>query len=217
MYPAQIHATKETPDGTWLTVLIPRESKTDEIKRLTGDEGYLTGSIYFDDGRYISSKQQRAIFALIRDISSWWADDAEFTRKYFQEEFCFTYDIEPFSLSHSRGNCVSVTIARNFITFLLEECLKHSIPLKEGGLTLTDDTDKYLYLCLKYRKCCVTGKDGEVHHWDVIGMGRNRKHYDDSEHRKICLCREMHDEAHIIGRETFAAKYHVYGIKYEEQ
>jgi len=183
---------------------------------MTGDNAFLSGSIYFDDGRYISSKQQRAIFAIIRDISNWWADDREFTRKWFQEEFCFVYDMDSFSLSHQKDNCASVTVGRHFITFLLEECLKHSIPLRECGLTLTDDTDRYLYLCLKYRKCCVSGRDGEVHHVDAIGIGRNRRKYDDSDHRKICLSRELHTEAHTIGWLTFAEKYHVYGIIYNE-
>ncbi|MHB8171232.1 MAG: putative HNHc nuclease [Thermincolia bacterium] len=47
---------------------------------------------------------------------------------------------------------------------------------------------------------------------DVIGMGRDRREYDDSKHEKIALCREHHTEAHTIGWKTFAGKYHVIGL-----
>ena len=217
MYKAKIFDTKETKEGTWLKVLIPHESKTDEVNRLKGNGLYLGGSIYFDDGRFITGKQQRAIFAIVRDMADWWADDPEYTRKVFQEAFCLLHDIDAFSLSHFNSNCATVTIARHFITYLLEVCLQHSIPLKEGALKLTDDIDRYLYLCIKYAKCCICGKDGELHHWDAIGAGRDRKTYDDTSNRKIQLCRHHHTEAHQIGRETFTAKYKVYGIKYKER
>jgi len=214
MYPAKIRTVKETAAGTILEVLLPFQSKTDEINRLKEGKEYLNGSIYFDDGRLISSRQQRAIFAIIKDISEWWADDAEYTRKHFQEAFCAAYDIEPFSISHAKNTCASVSLARNFITFLLEQCLKEGIPLKESGLNLTDDIEQYLHLCLKYKKCCICGKDADMHHWDAIGAGRDRRTVNDDDLRKIALCREHHGEAHVIGTETFKEKYHVKGIKY---
>ena len=217
MYAAKIKAVKETPQGTLLEVLLPFESKTDEINRLKGKDEYLKGVIYFNDGRLHSDKQHRAIFAIIGDIARWWADDREWTRKYFQDEFCGLYDIESFSLSHLSPDCASVSLARHFITYLLEVCLKEGIPLRESGLRLTDDTDKYLYLCIKYRKCAICGIEGETHHIDAIGMGRDRKHYDDWQHKKICLCREHHSEAHTLGAKTFKSKYHIYGIKYIER
>lgn len=66
--------------------------------------------------------------------------------------------------------------------------------------------------------CEITGyqKPAEIHHWDAIGMGRDRKKVDDSKHRKIALCREHHTEAHAIGRDTFGDKHHVYGILFTE-
>lgn len=119
--------------------------------------------------------------------------------------------IEYFSLS----NC-SISTARDFITYLIDFILANDIPLSEKALKRTDDIDRYLWSCIKYKKCCICGRKGEMHHWDAIGMGRNRKLYDDSKHRKIQLCREHHTEAHKIGKDAFEKKYHVYGIIYKE-
>ena len=59
------------------------------------------------------------------------------------------------------------------------------------------------------------GQDGEEHHWDAIGMGRDRRKIDDSDLRKIRLCRVLHTEVETIGRDTFENKYHVYGVLWE--
>lgn len=40
--------------------------------------------------------------------------------------------------------------------------------------------------------------------------------FNDSNLRKLCLCRVHHMEAHQIGRNTFEQKYHVYGIIFKE-
>ena len=67
--------------------------------------------------------------------------------------------------------------------------------------------------CIKHRKCCLCGREGEIHHVDAIGMGNDRRKYDDSGSRIMCLCRTHHTEYHKIGREDFEKKYKVYGIE----
>jgi hypothetical protein len=47
-------------------------------------------------------------------------------------------------------------------------------------------------------------------------MGRDRREIDDSQSKKMCLCRKHHGEAHNIGNDLFEKKYHVYGIKYQK-
>jgi len=81
-------------------------------------------------------------------------------------------------------------------------------------LDRTDDIGKALWLCLKHKKCILCGKPADIHHVQAIGMGMDRKTYDDSKHEKIALCREHHTEAHATGWKTFSKKYHVYGIIY---
>ncbi|WP_231701776.1 putative HNHc nuclease [Crassaminicella thermophila] len=56
-----------------------------------------------------------------------------------------------------------------------------NIPLLDHGLNRTDDIGKYLWQCLKIQKCAICGKkEAEIHHWDAIGRGIDRKKYDDS-------------------------------------
>ena len=116
----------------------------------------------------------------------------------------------PFSLS----NCTMDT-AREFLNTILEYALKEGIPLSDKGVNRTDDIGRYLYYCLKHKKCAVCGLPGEIHHVDTIGMGRDRKQVDDTDYRKICLCRKHHTIAHERGMRSFEEMYHVYGIRLE--
>lgn len=94
-------------------------------------------------------------------------------------------------------------------------CAGTGIPLLDFALNRTDDIGHYLYACLKLRKCAICGRDGEIHHVDTIGMGNDRRKVDDSDYRKICLCRKHHTEAHSIGMTEFEDRYKVYGIKFD--
>ena len=102
--------------------------------------------------------------------------------------------------------------AREFINTLIEFSMEWGIPLSGLAVDRTDDIGRYLYFCLIHKKCAVCGKPGEIHHVDTIGMGRNREQVDDSEYRKICLCRKHHGIAHQKGMAAFQEIYHVYGI-----
>ena len=106
--------------------------------------------------------------------------------------------------------------AREFINTILEYALKEGVPLSEAGVYRTDDIGRYLYFSLKHKKCAICGIPGEIHHVDTIGMGRDRKQVDDSDYRKICLCRKHHTIAHARGMEALEKMYHVYGIKFDE-
>ena len=76
--------------------------------------------------------------------------------------------------------------AREFINTMLDYALEQGIPLLDFALNRTDDIGHYLYACLKLRKCAISGREGEIHHVDTIGMGNDRRKVDDSEYRKIC-------------------------------
>ncbi|MCL2223611.1 MAG: putative HNHc nuclease [Defluviitaleaceae bacterium] len=202
---------RETYDGTVFTVLVPGESLTDEMKKLSVD-GILKGELRIDDGRHITTEQRRKAWATLGDISLWNGDEKEVNHWYLKTMFRSEKSHPKFSLS----DC-SITTARNYISYLLDFCLAWDVPLTETLTNRTDDIDAAIYSSLKHRRCIICGLDGEPHHWDVIGMGRNRNTYDDSAHRKLCLCRIHHTEAHDIGRETFEKKYHVYGIIFNEK
>ena len=173
--------------GTHLQIVIPNR----DISYYITDKKAKYGELRIDDGRHISSAQRKKIYATIRDISE------ERTGE------------RPFSLS----DC-SMDTAREFLNTILEYALKEGVPLSDAGVNRTDDIGRYLYYCLKHKKCAVCGLPGEIHHVDTIGMGRDRRQVDDSEYRKICLCRKHHTIAHQRGMQVFEEMYHVYGIKY---
>ncbi|HAA4891979.1 TPA_asm: hypothetical protein GEV19_02950 [Listeria monocytogenes] len=168
-----------------------------------------------------SLEQNRMIHALIRDIVKHtfnnferenprsFRNDCEIVKKTMKQLFAAeSYLPKDFSTSN-----LTVQQARDFISCILEFCFQFDIPLSRAGSEMTDDLNRYLFLCIKYRKCAVTGRRGEIHHINAIGMGRDRKHYDHTQSLLICLSREMHVLAHKIGWEAFKNKYHIDGIK----
>lgn len=210
-YFSQIRAIKETEEGTDLIVHIPNEQVAKKISKYRSNNK-VDAELRINDGRSITVDQRKKIFATIKDISLHTGHHPEDLRAFLLYEYCIETGELPFSLS----SC-SISQARDYITSIIDFVLKHNIALSDKGLERTDDIDRYLYGCIKYKKCCLCGRKGETHHEDAIGMGNDRKTLDDSEHRKIQLCRKHHSIAHNMGIDSFKLKYHVYGIKYEEE
>lgn len=206
----EIKAYKESPEGTYLKILVPHVSLTDELKQCKIDN-LVKGELRLDDPRYITADQRKKAYATIADISRHTGYLPEEAKEWLKYLHIARTGCKYFSLS----NC-SVTTAREYINTLIDYALENGVILDDLALNRTDDTGAYLYSCLKRRKCCICGLDGEIHHVDAIGMGNNRRTLDDSKHKKICLCRECHTEIHKIGVETFCNKYKVYGIIFNE-
>jgi len=159
----------------------------------------------------ISEEQRKKIYALFRNIAEYIGDSVDSIKIEMKRQFCQESQYEDFSLS----TC-SHKLAGDFIEWLIEFCFENGIRISEHPREGFRDIEKYLALCLRKRICCICGKPADVHHWDSIGAGRDRKKVDNSQHRKIALCRVHHTEAHTIGRESFEKKYHVYGILLEK-
>lgn len=168
-------------------------------------------TLYLDEDREITGQQRKKIYATLNDIAIFTGYSPIEAKQIMKYEHIKRTGCDYFSLS----NC-SIDTAREFINTLVEFCLHNGVPVKEPMLSRTDDIDTYLYQCLKHRKCCICGRDGEVHHWDTVGMGNDRRTYDDRLNRKMCLCRVHHTIAHQKGVADFQEKYHVYGIIYNE-
>lgn len=207
---AEIKAYKHTEKGTELRVIIPKKELGDYLKRFSKN-GTVAAELRLNDGRTISADQRKKVYATIKDI----ALHTGYLPEELKEIMKYNYIVDTGEDYFSLSNC-SMTTARLFINYLIEFCFQWDIPIQDSGLDRTDDIGKYLWLCLKYKKCALCGKPADIHHVQAIGMGRDRKTYDDSKHEKIALCREHHQISHQIGWETFSKKYHVYGIIYKE-
>lgn len=157
--------------------------------------------------KQISPDQRKKVYAILKDMASYMGDTPDNVKDTMKNSFIQATEYEDFSLS----DC-SKDLAGDFIEYLIRICFQMGIPLSESPAEGFNDIEKYLAICLEQKKCCICGQPGEVHHWDAIGMGRDRAKYDDTQNRKICLCREHHTEVHTIGPDEFEKKYHVYGI-----
>lgn len=202
---AKLQGYRIDRDGTTLKILIPDRNYQEQIinKRIR------SCGIWLEDGRHITAEQRKKAYATIRDI-------AEFTG-YLPEEqkewLKYLYIMRTGGNYISLDTC-SVEEAKEFINVILDYALENGIRLEDSGVDRTDDIGRYLCACIRTQRCAVCGQDGEIHHWDAIGMGNDRTKVDDTDYRKICLCRGHHSECHTIGNTAFGRKYKVYGIKY---
>ena len=155
----------------------------------------------------ISPLQRKKIYALFNDIANHTGNGEDYVKEIMKKSFYEYTGYPQFSLASCEKE-----VASDFIEFILNVTFKQGIPINDKPSEIMDDIEKAMLMCIKYKKCSICGKEGEIHHIDTIGMGNNRKKTDDSNYRKICLCRIHHTEAHQKGWTDFSKKYHVKGV-----
>ena len=199
---------REVDNGTEIIIRIPDK----KIGEFLSQKCIKKAEIRFDDGRIISIEQRKKAYATIRDIADYTGYLPEEQKEWLKYLYIQKTGDDYISLS----DC-SMDQAREFINVILEYAIESGIQLSEQAINRTDDIGKYLYFCIKHKKCAICGQAGEIHHEDAIGMGNDRKTLDDSNHKKICLCRKHHTIAHQMGVDRFTKMYKVYGIIVKEE
>ena len=199
---------REVDNGTEIIIRIPDK----KIGEFLSQKCIKKAEMRFDDGRIISIEQRKKAYATIRDIADYTGYLPEEQKEWLKYLYIQKTGDDYISLS----DC-SMDQAREFINVILEYAIESGIQLSEQAINRTDDIGKYLYFCIKHKKCSICGQDGEIHHEDAIGMGNDRKTIDDSNHKKICLCRKHHTIAHQMGVDRFTKMYKVYGIIVKEE
>lgn len=210
-YLARIKGVKDVEEGTDIIVRLPEKRLGEDIVR----RQILNAEIRLDDGRSISAEQRKKIYATIRDIAEWNGEVPEWMKEYLKYDYCIKEGEEYFSLS----SC-SMDLARDFITHIIDFVLEHNIPLTDIAINRTDDINKYLYSCLKYRRCSITGKpNADIHHvtGSRVGMGRSRVKINHNGLELIALSREWHNKVHAQGEIDIFNAYKIYGIKLDRQ
>lgn len=202
-YCVKVAGVAQQGEGYNLLLRVPEQTA-----RLIRQQAVADVELGIDDGRSISVQQRRKIYATLRDIAEYTGYPDEDMKQIMKVEHVMRCGCDMFSLS----DC-SMTTAREFINTLMEYALKEGVILTESGLQRTDDIDTYLMQCIRYRKCCICGRPADIHHVDTIGMGNDRRHYDDSQNRIMALCRQHHQICHQRGTERFCDMYKVYGIE----
>lgn len=202
-YVVPVRGMQQGQQGIHLVLKVP-----DQMAYLIQQRKVRQVEVLVDDGRFISVQQRKKIYATLRDIAEYTGYTDEAMKEVMKYEHMLRTGCEYFSLS----NC-SITEAREFLNTLMEYALKEGVILTESGLQRTDDIDTYLIQCIRYRKCCICGRTADIHHEDAIGMGNDRRYYDDSQNKIMALCRNHHTIYHQRGRDAFRDTYKVYGIE----
>lgn len=167
--------------------------------------------IGFSDGRRLSAKQMRKIYALLGEIAEWIGDTTENTKALMKINF--NLQIQAIGKKIVSLKDCDMTTAREFITLLIDFILENDIPTREPLYMLNDDISKYIYACLMNKKCCVCGRPAQLHHVQRVGMGRNRDDIYQIDMLVLPLCGEHHTECHTMVQKKFNSKYHIEPIK----
>lgn len=96
-------------------------------------------------------------------------------------------------------NLMSQKSMNKLIIYTIDLMKDYNIEFRKEIIDLFKEQDmrSYIYICLKYQKCCVCGRDtAEIHHVDHVTKIGGRKHDDGTKLRIMPLCRNCHSEMH---------------------
>jgi hypothetical protein len=194
----------ETPKGCVVRTTRPGvDNLSDEVR------------VIWQDSRSITAEQRRKAWALMTEIAVFQGQGKDDV--YREQSAAFSLkNLETMQGRLFHLSTATVSEARAFITLLIEIIIEYGIPTKEPLYGLCDDLPRYMYACLINKKCAVCGKKAELHHYDRVGMGRNRNEICHIGMRCLPLCREHHMEAHNIGQTAFDNKYHLEPVAIDE-
>ena len=208
--PVTIGRVVENPDGI---IILTNRPDHDNL----GD----SVSVVWHDRRLISPDQRRKAHALVGEICAWAAyygpGEHEEMNTDLKQRFMQAQADMLIKDMFSLANC-DMTTAWNYISYLIDFCLRHDVPTRVPLMQLCDDIEKYVYACLMNRKCVVCGKHADIHHCEgsQVGMGRNRKKIIHVGLELMPLCREHHEVCHTMGQARFNDLYHLTGIVADE-
>lgn len=177
---------------------------------------YDTIEIGLPDGRTIIPEQRMKAHALMNEITLFVTgrktpDAKEPIERYLKLDF-IVHRLEGLEKDlFSLASC-DVTTAREFITYLIDFVIEHNVPTKFPPREMCEDIERYVYSCLKYKRCAVCGKPADLHHFDQIGMGNDRTEIYQIGMKVIPLCREHHGIAHSKGKSIITDDWHLVPI-----
>ena len=196
--------TKYKQSNGRYSVLVEGVDLTDDALLLL-DNGYpLDVNIEIQDGKKITVKQRKKIFALLNDIYLFTGQPQEDLRQQFQFYLEMIKGYERISLTNTTRH-----IASELIDTIIAWVFQNDIPLNYKTSDLMKQDQTFLYLATVHRKCVICGRRGELAHHKAIGRGANRKKMDHYGYEVLALCREHHQSQHNMGVETFDKLHHL--------
>ena len=197
--------TKYKQSNGRYSVVVENVDLTDDALLLL-DNGYpLDVNVEIQDGKKITVKQRKKIFALVNDIEGHTGQPRDWLRLMFQD---YVSLIKGYSKRLSLSDCTRKQ-ASELIDVILEWVFQNDIPLNYKTSDLMKQDQTFLYLATVHRKCVICGKYGELAHYHAVGRGRNRRKIDHTDNRVLALCHFHHKQQHDMGMDSFNAKYHL--------
>ena len=198
--------TKYKQSNGRYSVVVEGVDLTDDALLLL-DNGYpLDVNIEIQDGKKITVKQRKKIFALVNDIEAHTGQPRDWLREMFQDYVTF---LNGYSKRLSLSDCTRKQ-AGELIDVILEWVFINDIPLNYKTSDLMKQDQTFLYLATVHRKCVICGKSkAELAHYHAVGRGRNRRKIDHTDNKVLALCHFHHKQQHDMGMDSFNAKYHL--------
>lgn len=178
--------------------------------------GEPVGVLEFPDRYKVSRAQQKKAHVLLQAICRWTGYTPLETEKAITKQMFLDSQLPIIADDFSLSDC-SMEVARLYITYLIDFCLLHDIPCGEPMWKLAEDIPKYVYMAAIHKRCAICGQKAELHHYDHVGMGRNRKEICHIGMRVLPLCRSHHQEIHRIGKVDFLSRYILEPVKVDER
>ena len=187
------------------SVVVENVDLTDDALLLLDNNYPLDVNIEIQDGKKITVKQRKKIFALLNDIEAHTGSPREDMKEMFTD---FIVTLNGYSKRLSLSDCTRKQ-AGELIDTIMAWVFQNDIPLNYKTSDLMKQDQTFLYLATVHRKCVICGKYGELAHYHAVGRGRNRRKIDHTDNRVLALCREHHQMQHDMGMDSFNAKYHL--------
>ncbi len=199
-------------EGNRLTLELKDELNIARLKTIfDGYDGERQAEIFIKDPRGFTVEQRAFVFSLMNDIYRYTGQPFDDLKDIFYWQFRFLTG-KSISLKNISTNTVDdVSLLADLI---LDFIFDGDIPFKDGYEVPPQNIQYFFYKCVVNRTCCICGKkNADIDHFDKALGRRKRKEVDHTEFTFAALCRTHHTEKHQMGITEFKKKYHVIGIK----
>lgn len=199
-------------EGNRLTLELKDELNIARLKTIfDGYDGDRQAELFIKDPRGFTVEQRAFVFSLMNDIYRYTGQPFDDLKDIFYWQFRFLTG-KSISLKNISTNTVDdVSLLADLV---LDFIFDGDIPFKDGYEVPPQNIQYFFYKCVTNRTCCICGKkNADIDHFDKALGRRKRKEVDHTEFTFAALCRTHHTEKHQIGITEFKNKYHVIGIK----
>lgn len=199
-------------EGNRLTLELKDELNIARLKTIfDGYDGERQAEIFIKDPRGFTVEQRKFFFALLNDIYKETGLSIDEMKDYIYSMFRYATGN---NISLSNQSVSTVDDVSYLTNLVLDFIFEHDIPFKDGYEVPPQNIQYFFYKCVTNRTCCICGKkNADIDHFDKALGRRKRKEVDHTEFTFAALCRTHHTEKHQLGITEFKNKYHVIGIK----